>query len=128
MNKLSFASALAGLAAVALGAFGAHALKDTLLEHGKLDMWNTAVLYHLGHAIAATALCTAATRQPRARLLDSAVTAWLVGIVLFSGSLYLMALGGPRALGPVTPLGGVAFLTGWTLLAVSACRQSRSPA
>ncbi len=126
MNKLLLSSALAGLTAVGLGAFGAHALKESLLDRGMLDTWQTAVLYHLGHAVIAAAISAVAhaDKAPRPPLLRAAVVAWLVGIVLFSGSLYALALGAPRGIGPITPLGGVAFIAGWALLAAHACRRS----
>jgi uncharacterized membrane protein YgdD (TMEM256/DUF423 family) len=99
--------------AVALGAFGAHALKSTLEGSGMFDVWNKAVLYHFVHAVAllALALFGAANRGAW----------WLIfaGILLFSGSLYLMALTNVRALGAITPLGGLCFLAGWAWLVVS---------
>lgn len=99
--------------AVALGAFGAHALKAKLEMSGMLDAWNKAVLYHLVHAVAlvALALSTAGNRA----------TSFLLGagIVLFSGSLYLMALTNVRWLGAITPLGGLCFLAGWAWLVIA---------
>jgi uncharacterized membrane protein YgdD (TMEM256/DUF423 family) len=104
------AAALVAAGGVALGAFGAHALKDTLVAAGKLQVWETAVLYHLVHAVAAFSV----GHRPG---LQKACLCWLGGIFLFSGSLYWLALGGPRLLGPVTPLGGVLFMAGWLLAA-----------
>lgn len=98
---------LLGFTGVGLGAFGAHALKAQLAETGMTQAWQTAVLYHLLHAVAFVAL----PDWPWVRRL------WLAGVILFSGSLYCLALGGPKLLGPITPLGGVAFLTGWAMLA-----------
>jgi uncharacterized membrane protein YgdD (TMEM256/DUF423 family) len=96
--------------AVALGAFGAHALRSTLEAHGMTDVWNKAVLYHFIHAIALFVLGAfgAANRGP----------GWLfvAGIVFFSGSLYLMALTNLRWLGAITPIGGLCFLAGWAWL------------
>ena len=112
-------SGLLGLTAVGLGAFGAHALKPVLVERGLLEAWHTGVLYHLVHAVAMLAVSlqpatdAAGAPLPSARLLHTACTCWWVGIVLFSGSLYLMAGLGWSRLGFVTPLGGVALLTGW---------------
>lgn len=108
MSILPFriAAALCFLA-VALGAFGAHALRPTLESHGMNDAWNKAVLYHLVHAVALLALSSVRTYNR---------TAWwllFAGIILFSGSLYLMALTNVRWLGAITPLGGVCFLSGW---------------
>ena len=102
-----FAAGLLGFTGIVLGAFGAHALKSQLLERGMTQAWQTAVLYHLVHAVAFLALPNWVWVH---RL-------WLAGIFLFCGSLYWLALGGPRFLGPITPLGGVSFLAGWALVA-----------
>lgn len=118
MNKITFSAAILASLGVALGAFGAHALKAALLESNMTDTWKTAVFYHLLHAIAAWSLFLASPSiQQR---LAKAAFAWLIGIILFSGSLYGLALGGPRWLGPVTPLGGLAFVAGWILAARAA--------
>ena len=98
--------------AVALGAFGAHLLKDTLSAHGMTDVWNKAVLYHFVHAIALLVLAA----LPGAGRLASALLA--SGIVIFSGSLYLLALTNIRWLGYLTPIGGLCFLAGWLTLAI----------
>lgn len=111
MNTLLFrlAAALCFLA-VALGAFGAHALKGTLQANDTTDAWKTAVLYHFVHAIALLILATlpAASR--------TAAGLFMGGIILFSGSLYLLALTNLKWLGPITPLGGLCFLAGWLVL------------
>ena len=99
--------------AVALGAFGAHALKATLQSSGMLDAWNKAVLYHLVHAVALVALALYGAGNRGAYVLLAA------GILFFSGSLYTMALTNVRWLGAITPLGGLCFLAGWALLVVS---------
>jgi uncharacterized membrane protein YgdD (TMEM256/DUF423 family) len=116
-------AALLGFLGVALGAFGAHALKDALQARGTLATWQTAVLYQLVHAVALLALVGV---LPPGRPTGRIATCWIGGILLFSGSLYLLALGGPRWLGPVTPLGGLGFLAGWLLLAWSALRKNPS--
>lgn len=117
MAGLLGAAAISGAAGVALGAFGAHALKAQLQAAGSESTWDTAVQYHLIHAVALLVLAFWARSVPA---MASSVTTsgWLfvVGIVLFSGSLYGLALGGPRWLGPVTPLGGLAFIAGWLWL------------
>ncbi|WP_068628486.1 DUF423 domain-containing protein [Cephaloticoccus primus] len=109
-----------GLLAIACGAFGAHALKPQLLATGRLSAWETAVQYHLMHSVvllaAALFLASRGESAPEARWLRRAVLAWSLGIVFFSGSLYWIALGGPRWLGPVTPIGGVAFIFAWAYL------------
>lgn len=113
-----------GFLAVALGAFGAHGLKATLDTLGTQEAWRTASLYHLVHSVALLALAGwSAAPAPRVQLIGQM---WALGIVLFSGSLYWLALGGPKLLGPVTPLGGLAFLAGWALVAVTAWTQKRA--
>lgn len=105
------AAAILGFLGVALGAFGAHGLKKILEANAAEGIWETAVLYHLAHAIAILAL---AQRDP--------VPAWpcrlmALGVAVFSGSLYILSITGMKWLGAVTPLGGVAFLLAWGLLA-----------
>lgn len=96
-----------GFTGVALGAFGAHGLKNTLAANGTVAIWGTAVLYHLVHAVAAL---WASERRP-------AVTwIWSAGVLVFSGSLYVLAVTNIRWLGAVTPVGGVLFLVGWAML------------
>ena len=99
--------------AVALGAFGAHALKASLQSSGMLDAWNKAVLYHLVHAVALLALALYGAGNRGAYLLLAA------GILFFSGSLYTMALTNVRWLGAITPLGGLCFLAGWAWLVIA---------
>ena len=99
--------------AVGLGAFGAHALKATLQSNGMLDVWNKAVLYHFLHALALVFLALHGAGNRVAYFLLAA------GILLFSGSLYTMALTNTRWLGAITPLGGLCFLAGWAWLIVS---------
>jgi uncharacterized membrane protein YgdD (TMEM256/DUF423 family) len=112
MTTIRIAAALCFLA-VALGAFGAHALRSTLETHGMLDVWNKAVLYHFIHAIVLLVLALYGTINRG--------TWWLLfaGIFLFSGSLYLMALTNLRLLGAVTPFGGLCFLAGWAWLIIA---------
>lgn len=103
-------AAALGFLAVALGAFGAHGLKDLLIQNGTGDVWNKAVFYHFIHAVM---LFILADRKP-----FRAVAWWsfLVGIFFFSGSLYLLAVTNQHWLGAVTPVGGVSFLVGWGCL------------
>ena len=112
MTMIRIAAALCFLA-VALGAFGAHALRSTLETRGMLDVWNKAVLYHFIHAIALFALALYGTTSRGAW--------WLLfaGIFLFSGSLYVLALTNLRWLGAVTPVGGLCFLAGWAWLIIA---------
>lgn len=115
--------AINGFLAVAFGAFGAHALKD-ILSAGLLEVFKTGVDYQAMHALAllAVGLCA---RSGRETALNLAGWAFASGILLFSGSLYLLALTDIRWLGAITPLGGAAFLLGWAALAWHA---SRGPA
>lgn len=101
-----------GFLAVALGAFGAHGLRGLLADNGTAAIWQTAVLYHLVHAVVAWAI---AAREPLRR---APWWAFVLGIVIFSGTLYVLAVTGTRWLGAITPLGGVALLAGWAMLAV----------
>lgn len=120
MNKTSLFLRLGGLlalGAVLLGAFGAHALKDLLSKHGTTATWETAVRYQMWHALAL--LLVALLRETRS-ISDSSGYCFAAGALLFSGSLYGLALGGPSWLGPITPLGGLCFMAGWVLLVVSA--------
>lgn len=123
-------AALLGGTAVALGAFGAHGLRTTLEAVGRADSWQTAVLYQLVHALALLGVSIWVRLDPRAaasQALRAAAWLWLAGILAFCGSLYALALGTPsRWIWPVTPLGGICFLGGWTLLALGARRQPKA--
>jgi len=99
------------LIGVGLGAFGAHGLKDILTAHHSLEIWKTASFYHLVHAVAL--LVPAAGKGKWSPALFFAI-----GIVIFSGSLYLLSLTGMSWLGMITPVGGLAFMAGWLLLAI----------
>jgi len=113
-----------------LGAFGAHALRESLLQRQTVSLWQTAVLYHLVHTVALLALTgwktDSAGRLPPA--IAAAAYCWTGGIVLFAGSLYGLALGGPRLLGPVTPAGGLLLLAGWVLVMIGGLRPPSGPA
>ncbi|QDU69927.1 DUF423 domain-containing protein [Engelhardtia mirabilis] len=108
--------------AVILGAFGAHALKDSLDGAGQLENWHTAVRYQVWHGLALI-LCGALV--PRLPLGRAVGICFGVGALLFSGSIYGLALGGPGAiLGPITPMGGLLMIVGWALLGSSALRST----
>lgn len=118
------------LLAVALGAFGAHALAEMLQNSGRTDTWNTAVLYQSLHGLALLATGLWQRLEPSAGAcawLRWAGLTWTAGIIAFSGSLYGYSLGGPRWLVFVTPLGGIAFLLGWIALLLAAWRLGREP-
>ena len=114
------AGALSACVAVAAGAFGAHALKATLAP-GALTTFETAVRYQLFHALALVVVAGLLER-PRHPAVRRAAWTFLLGTIVFSGSLYALALGGPRWWGAVTPLGGAGFIAGWLLLAWGAWR------
>jgi len=99
--------------AVALGAFGAHSLKGMLEANGTTDAWNKAVLYHLAHAVALLALAFHGTANRGACYL------LVAGVLIFSGSLYVLAITNVRWLGAITPLGGFCFLAGWAWLVIA---------
>jgi uncharacterized membrane protein YgdD (TMEM256/DUF423 family) len=112
--------AASAFVSVATGAFGAHALKARLAPE-LLVTFETGARYQLYHALGMIVVGLASASRPSRRL-DAAGWSMLAGTVLFSGSLYALALTGVRALGTITPLGGVAFLAGWALLAWEARR------
>ncbi len=122
MARLFFAIAsLLGALSVAGGAFGAHALKGTLSETA-LGSFETGVRYQMYHAIALLVVALLLKQSPSVSTLTAAGWCFIVGIVLFSGSLYGLSLGGIKALGPVTPLGGVALMAGWVCLAIASTK------
>ncbi|PPE73877.1 DUF423 domain-containing protein [Solimonas fluminis] len=104
-----------GFFAVALGAFGAHALKERLTPD-LLAVWRTAVEYHFYHALALLAVGLLARQLQPSGALTAAGVCFALGVLLFSGSLYALALSGVRVLGAVTPFGGLLFLAGWACL------------
>jgi uncharacterized membrane protein YgdD (TMEM256/DUF423 family) len=119
MDRLFFSiGALSGLISVAAGAFGAHALRARLSPE-YLAVFETAARYQMYHALGLLAVAWAVGRWP-GTLSQWAGWLFVAGTVLFSGSLYALALTGARWLGAITPLGGIAFLAGWLCLAVSA--------
>jgi uncharacterized membrane protein YgdD (TMEM256/DUF423 family) len=113
--------ALAGLVGVTLGAFGAHGLRSRL-SPDMLAAFETGVRYHMYHALAIMGVASVTERLQASRLILASGWLFFAGIVLFSGSLYLLAITGMRGLGAITPIGGVAFLLGWACLAVAAVR------
>ena len=108
------AGGAAALLAVALGAFGAHALNSRIPPE-MLAVWHTAVEYHVFHALGLLAVGLVAVQLPESALLRWSGWLMLAGIALFSGSLYALAVSGERWLGAVTPIGGFAFLSAWAL-------------
>ena len=117
-KRTIFVGSFFGLTGVILGAFGAHALEEVLAARESTAVWETAVDYQMWHALA---LLVLAALPPGLKTKFSAIC-FALGIVLFSGSLYGLALGGPRWLGPVTPLGGLCLMAGWIGLLVRGWR------
>ncbi len=115
------AGALAAMTGVILGAFGAHGLRGRLTP-ADLEIFETGVRYHMYHALGLFAVAWAVTRWPSGA---TTLAGWsmIVGIAIFSGSLYLLVLTGQRWLGAITPLGGVALIVGWGALAWAALRS-----
>ncbi|MCH7409904.1 DUF423 domain-containing protein [Belliella sp. DSM 111904] len=116
MNKHIRIAAILGGLAVAIGAFGAHGLADILAKHGRIETFETAVKYHFYHALAILAVGIIIELYPDNKSLPKAGHMFLVGIVIFSGSLYTLSLTGVTWLGAITPIGGVAFIIGWIFL------------
>ena len=125
-RTLAIIAGVAGATGIAMGAFGAHALPDLLQAlpadelQRRADWLETGSRYHLVHATALLALALADAGQ--AGRFRTAAIAWLLGLVLFSGVLYLMAFTGVRGLGAIVPLGGVAYMVGWCAVAVSTAK------
>ena len=107
---------LFGALGVAIGAFGAHALHDTLVRAGRLDTFETAVRYQFYHALALLAVSVLWAARPELRALGTTGVLWAGGIVVFSGSLYALCFTGITKLGAVAPVGGLLLLGGWISL------------
>lgn len=121
MNAL-FIGATSGLIAVVLSAFGAHALNGTLSERA-MDVFQTAADYQFYHSLALVFIALLGTTYPASRKLKWCAGFFSLGILLFSGSLFLLSLSGIRWLGMITPLGGISFILGWLMLAIFAARD-----
>lgn len=119
-------AAIFGVIAVGIGAFGAHSLKSLLEESGRLDTFETAVKYHFYHSLALFGLGILALVKPEWKKLGLSYWGFTLGILIFSGSLYVLCLSGITWLGAVTPLGGVAFILGWIGLFWGSFKSSSS--
>ena len=117
MKHATRIAAAFGLLAVVLGAFGAHGLKDVLGQNGTTAIWEKAAFYHFIHAVMLFILAE------RATIPKVAWVSFLVGIVIFSGSLYLLAVTNVKWLGAITPIGGVSFIVGWACLILKPARN-----
>ena len=122
-HKYRLLGSILALSAVLFGAFGAHALKQTLSANDSIQTWETAVRTQMWHALGLILLSLICERQALPKMTGPCL---LIGTLLFSGSLYGLALDGPRWLGPITPLGGLCLIAGWALLAYS-CLKNPSP-
>jgi len=123
IERIYFYAAINGFLVVVFGAFGAHGLESVLSE-ASLETWDTAVLYHMFHVVALLAAGILCYLLPASKSFNRAAYAFQLGILLFSGSLYLLALTDITALAFITPVGGLAFLMGWGLLIYGLIRKS----
>lgn len=121
MKLFLMLGSISGFLSVALGAFGAHALKEKLDEYS-LGIFHTGVTYQTTHALAMILVALLIKWYPDSTGLTWAGWSFLVGTLIFSGSLYALAMTGIKVLGAITPIGGVLFLVGWALLAIHAWR------
>jgi uncharacterized membrane protein YgdD (TMEM256/DUF423 family) len=122
VKLLLILTALSGFFSVALGAFGAHGLK-THVSEAMLSVYQTGVQYQMFHTLALLAVVSIIFKGVDSLWLKIASYSWLLGILLFSGSLYLLALTGIKWLGAITPLGGLLFLVGWLSLALATWKE-----
>jgi len=107
---------ISGVLAVGLGAFGAHSLEALLIQNGRLDTFQTAVNYHFYHTLALLGIGILAKVKPDWKGISFAAWSMVLGILIFSGSLYVLSLTGITWLGAITPLGGLSFILGWSSL------------
>ena len=122
-NRVLILAAGNGFLVVLLGAFGAHGL-EAMLSPERLETWQTGVQYHMFHTLALFGTGLLINAKTATRIFYGSAQLFLAGILLFSGSLYLLALTGISWLGMITPAGGLAFLGGWALLAIGLWKQS----
>jgi uncharacterized membrane protein YgdD (TMEM256/DUF423 family) len=115
---------ISGALAVGLGAFGAHGLEPLLIQNGRLDTFETAVSYHFYHTLGLLGLGILALIKPDWKGLSLAAWGMFLGILVFSGSLYILCLTGITWLGAITPIGGVGFILGWLALAYAVLKNA----
>lgn len=123
LKLLCLSGAILGFIGVAAGSFGAHGLKDLLEANGQAANWETAVRYCLFHAVVMVAMAGLSGAEGSTSLLTAAAACFLVGVLIFSGFLGVLALTGLRWLGAIVPIGGLLLLVGWTLLAAAIWRM-----
>ncbi|WP_200976106.1 DUF423 domain-containing protein [Echinicola sp. 20G] len=109
-------AAILGALSVAIGAFGAHGLAPILEKMGRVDTFETAVKYQFYHTLAIFMVGLLQVKLGQKKALNASVNAFLIGIIIFSGSLFVLSTTGITWLGAITPIGGVAFIVGWMLL------------
>ena len=122
-NILTIAG-ISGALAVGLGAFGAHGLESLLIQNGRLDTFETAVSYHFYHTLGLLGLGILAMIKSEWKGLSLAAWGMFLGILIFSGSLYILSLTGITWLGAITPIGGVGFILGWLALAYAVLKNA----
>lgn len=122
MRSFIILAGIFGFLAVALGAFGAHGLQK-IVAPAQLTVWHTGVQYQMYHSLALLAIALLATGRINPSIAQWAAWSFVIGILLFSGSLYAIVLFGVRNLGMITPIGGIFFLIGWVLLVISALKK-----
>ncbi|WP_129705514.1 DUF423 domain-containing protein [Priestia megaterium] len=121
MKLFLIIGAINAMLAVALGAFGAHGLEGKISEK-YLEVWKTGVQYQMFHAMGLFVIAFLLSKFPQSSLLTASGWSMFAGIVLFSGSLYVLSTSGIKVLGAITPLGGVAFIVAWILIVVAAVK------
>ena len=121
-KAILISAGILGAAGVGLGAFGAHGLEDLLIEKGRTDTFDTAVVYHLFHTALLVGLGTLVLLKPAIRQFRIAAICSLVGILIFSGSLYILSITNITVLGAITPVGGLFFITAWVFLMIGAIK------
>lgn len=124
MSKFTAIAGLLGFFGVMLGAFGAHGLEERLAAHHQSENWQTATLYLFVHVVALLSL-SGFGKSAGLEGLQRVAWFWVIGVLVFSGSLYILALTNISKLGMITPLGGLSFLIGWLLLAISAFKAGK---
>ncbi|MDF2159344.1 DUF423 domain-containing protein [Algoriphagus sp. CAU 1675] len=125
-KKIIQAAAILGALAVGIGAFGAHGLKASLMASGRLETFETAVKYHFYHSLALFLIGILSLIKPTWKTLSSSSVLMILGILIFSGSLYVLSLSGITWLGAITPLGGIAFILAWLSVFWAAFKDSNS--
>ncbi|MEB2785300.1 DUF423 domain-containing protein [Algoriphagus persicinus] len=116
-------AAILGACAVGIGAFGAHGLKEILADTGRAETFETAVKYHFYHSLAIFLIGILALIKPEWKKLSTAAISMVIGILIFSGSLYVLSLTGTTWLGAITPFGGLALIVGWILVFVAVSKN-----